>query len=131
MAQKNEKVSFGQRWSKARPTKKVLFWYCVACIVLTMIIGFTWGGWVRGGTAQRMAEEMAEKAVVDRLAPICVEQFNQDPDKDKKLEELKEISSYDRGEYVEKQGWATMLGEKEPDSKVADECARRLVELEK
>jgi hypothetical protein len=78
-----------------------------------------------------MAEEMAEKAVVDRLAPICVEQFNQDPDKDKKLKELKEKSSYDRGEYVEKQGWATMLGEKEPDSKVADECAKRIVELEK
>jgi hypothetical protein len=131
MAQNKEKASFGQRWSKARPTKKVLFWYCVACIVLTMIIGFTWGGWVRGGTAQRMAEEMSEKAVVDRLAPICVEQFNQDPDKDKKLKELKELSSYDRDEYVEKQGWATMLGEKEPDNKVADECARRIVELEK
>jgi len=128
MAQKNEKVSFGQRWSKARPTKKVLFWSCVACIVLTMIIGFTWGGWVRGGTAQRMAEEMSEKAVVDRLAPICVEQFNQDPDKDKKLKELKELSSYDRDEYVEKQGWATMPGEKEADSEVAEECAKLLMQ---
>jgi hypothetical protein len=78
-----------------------------------------------------MAEEMADEAVIDRLAPICVAQFNQDPEKDKKLQELKEISSYQRGDYVKKQGWATIPGEKEPDSEVANECAKRLVELEK
>ena len=110
---------------------KPFVWGLVVSAVLTMIIGFTFGGWVTGGTAQEMAEEMAEKAVVDRLAPICVTQFNQDPEKDKKLQELKEISSYQRGDYVEKQGWATMPGEKEPDSEVANECAKRLVELEK
>ena len=110
---------------------KPFVWGLVVSAVLTMIIGFGFGGWVTGGTAQEMAGEMAEKAVVDRLAPICVVQFNQDPEKDKKLQELKEISSYQRGDYVEKQGWATMPGEKEPDSEVANECAKRLVELEK
>ena len=110
---------------------KPFVWGLVVSAILTMIIGFSWGGWVTGGTAQKTAEETADKAVVDRLAPICVTQFNQDPEKDKKLQELKEISSYQRGDYVEKQGWATMPGEKEPDSEVADECAKRLVELEK
>ena len=110
---------------------KPFVWGLVVSAILTMIIGFSWGGWVTGGTAHKTAEEMADKAVVDRLAPICVTQFNQDPEKDKKLQELKEISSYQRGDYVEKQGWATMPGEKEPDSEVADECAKRLVELEK
>ncbi len=110
---------------------KPFVWGLVVSAVLTMIIGFAFGGWVTGGTAQRMAKEMADEAVIDRLAPICVTQFNQDPEKDKKLQELKEISSYQRGDYVEKQGWATMPGEKEPDSKVADECAIRLVKLEK
>ena len=110
---------------------KPFVWGLVVSAVLTMIIGFAFGGWVTGGTAQRMAEEMADEAVIDRLAPICVTQFNQDPEKDKKLQELKEISSYQRGDYVEKQGWATMPGEKEPDSNVANECAKRLVELEK
>jgi hypothetical protein len=28
---------------------------------------------------------------------------------------------------VKKSGWATMPGDKEPDEKVADECARGLV----
>ena len=110
---------------------KPFVWGLVVSAVLTMIIGFGFGGWVTGGTAQRIAKEMADEAVIDRLAPICVTQFNQDPEKDKKLQELKEISSYQRGDYVEKQGWATMPGEKEPDSEVANECAKRLVELEK
>jgi alpha/beta superfamily hydrolase len=110
---------------------KPFVWGLVVSAVLTMIIGFAFGGWVTGGTAQEMAEEMADEAVIDRLAPICVVQFNQDPEKDRKLKELKEKSSWDRKDYVEKQGWATMPGEKEPDSNVADECARRLVELEK
>ena len=110
---------------------KPFVWGLVVSAVLTMIIGFAFGGWVTGGTAQEMAKEMADEAVIDRLAPICVVQFNQDPEKDRKLKELKEKSSWDRKDYVEKQGWATMPGEKEPDSNVADECARRLVELEK
>ena len=129
MVQNKEKVSFGQRLRAAQPSQKVLVWSCVACIVLTMIIGFSLGGWVTGGTAQKMAEEMAGKAVVDRLAAICVVQFKQDPEKDKKLKELKEKSSWDQGDYVQKQGWATMPGEKTPDREVADECAKLLMKI--
>ena len=110
--------------------KPVLLGMGIGAIVLLIVI-FS-AGWVTtSGSAQNKAEEMAEEAVVDRLAPICVVQFLQDPEKDKKLKELKDTSSWQRGDYVIKQGWATMPGEKEPDSKVADECARRLVELEK
>ena len=119
-------VSLGQKWSGAQPTKTVVFWLCVASVVVTMIIGFTWGGWVTGGTAREMAKVMAEDAVARRLASICVVRFEQDPGKDQKLKELKEMSTWQRGDYVKKQGWATMPGEKEPDSKVADECAKLL-----
>ncbi len=76
-----------------------------------------------------MAEELAQKAVVARLAPICVEQYNQVSEKDEKLKELKETNSWQRDDYVEKQGWATMPGEKEAGSKVAGKCAELLVEL--
>jgi hypothetical protein len=129
MAQSKEKESLGQRWSNLRPTKQVLFWFCVGSVVGALIIGFGWGGWVTGGSARDMAVQSGKDAVVQRLAPICVYQFNQDPEKDQKLTELKESSSYQRGDYVEKQGWATMPGETEPDSKVADECAKRLMEI--
>ncbi len=129
MAQNKEKESSGKGLSKAQPSLKVLIWSCVACIVLTMIIGFTLGGWVTGGTAQDMAEESAEKAVVDRLAAICIAQFKQDPEKDKKLEELEKTDSWERGSYVEKQDWATMPGKKEPNRKVAEKCAKLLMKI--
>jgi hypothetical protein len=116
-------VSLGQRWSEARPTKSVVFFSWVACVVVTMIIGFTWGGWVRGSTARSMADD----SIVMRLAPICVVQFNRDPRKDQKLVELKETSTWQGGDYVMKQGWATMPGETEPASRVADECAKLLM----
>jgi hypothetical protein len=110
---------------------KPFVWGLVVGAIVLLIVIF-WTGWVvTSGSAQTKAEEMAEKAVVDRLAPICVKRFLKHTNKEARLKELKEIDSWKRGEFVQKQGWATMPGEKEPDSKVADECARRLVELEK
>ena len=51
MEQSQQKLSLARRWSDARPTKTVVFWSCVATKVVTMVVGFTWGGWVTGGTA--------------------------------------------------------------------------------
>jgi hypothetical protein len=121
------KLSLRQRWDEARPTKTIVFWSWVASVVLTMIIGFAWGGWVTGGTARSMAETMAEEAVVKRLAPMCVVQFKRGPGNEQKLQELAKTESWQRSEYVEKQGWATMPGEDKADSKVASECARLLM----
>jgi len=121
------KLSLGQRWTNVQPTKTMAFWSCMASIVLTMIVGFAWGGWVTGGTAQKLAETLADNAVVNRLAPICVVQFNQDPGKAQKLTELKGTDSWQRDGYVEKQGWATMPGEAKTDRNVAEACAKLLL----
>ncbi|MBI2529181.1 MAG: hypothetical protein HYY95_05350 [Candidatus Rokubacteria bacterium] len=118
------KASLGQRWSDARPTKAVVFWGCVASVIATMTVGFAWGGWVTQSTAQRMVDVKVEDALVSRLAPMCVVQVSQDPKKDQKLVELKQISSWEQGEYVKKQGWATMPGEREPEGRIAEACAR-------
>ena len=126
-AAQNRKVSFKEWWRDARPTKTVVFWSWIGSVVLTMIIGFAWGGWVTGGTARSMAQTIAEEAVLKRLAPMCVVQFKQAPGKDQKLEELGKTESWQRSAYVEKQGWATMPGEEKPDSRVAEECARLLM----
>ena len=48
-----------QRWQAYHPSKAALFWSCVGCVVVALIIGFTWGGWVTGGTATKMAEKAA------------------------------------------------------------------------
>jgi hypothetical protein len=120
--------SFSDKWQEARPSKTAFFWACVASAVVTMIIGFTWGGWVRGATAQSIAEGRAEDAVAQRLAHICVFQSHQDAARDQKLKELKALSAYDRESYVEKQGWAKMPGEQDTDTKVAEDCAGLLTQ---
>jgi hypothetical protein len=108
---------------------KPFLWGVAVGVVVLLIVIFS-AGWVTTtGSAKAKAEEMAEQAVIDRLADICVAQFKQDPGKDRKLEEMKKESTWQQGDYVEKQGWATMPGSKSPDPEVADECAERILEL--
>ena len=94
---------------------KSFFWNAIVGAILISIVGFNWWGWVLESTAQLEATQSAEKSVNDRLAKICVYQFGKDPEKDLKLKELKEKSSWNRGDYLKNQGWATMPGEEEPD----------------
>ena len=119
------KPSYGDQWDNARATKKVVFGFAVAAIVLTIIVGFNLGGWVTGSAAKTMSSD----AVVQRMSSICVAQFNQDPGKVQKFTELKELRAYRRDDYVQEQGWATIPGEDKPDRKVADACATQLMEI--
>jgi len=119
------KPSYGDRWDNAKASKKVVFGFAVAAIVLTIIVGFNLGGWVTGATAKTMSSD----AVVQRLSSICVAQYNEDLGKIQKLRELNEESSYRRDDYVAEQGWATMPGEDKPDRGVAAECAKLLVQI--
>jgi len=125
----DKKPSVKERWRKAQPTKMILFWACLASIVLTMVVGFTWGGWVSAGSAQKAAETMAQDAVVQRLIPICVDQFNADPDKLLKLDEMNAMTSSKGVQFVKDQGWATISGEETPDRKVANACTKLLLEM--
>jgi hypothetical protein len=70
---------------------------------------------------------MALETVVQRLAPICVVQSGRDPAKAQQLVALKEESMWQRSVYVEKKGWATMPGEQDPDSRVAQACTTLLM----
>ena len=124
-----EKPSMRQRWNEARLKKMTVFWLCLASVVVALIIGFTWGGWMTGGAAQKAADAMARDAVIDRLAPICVAQFNQDPDSITKLDELNGMTSSQRAKFVQDQGWATITGMEKPDRKVADACTKLLLEM--
>ncbi len=110
---------------------KLGFWSAVGGAILTAIVGFNWGGWVTSGTASVMAKEIAENAVAKRFTPICLAQANRDPNKEQKLKEFKAKDSWDGQKYVEAQGWATLPGEEKPDSKVAEGCAKQLMESTK
>src|SRR3546814_16338702 len=67
--------NFGQRWRNLQPSKTVLFWSCIVCIALTMLLGFTWGGWMTRSTAPKMAEATTERARAELAAAFCVERF--------------------------------------------------------
>ena len=123
---REEKVSYRNWLKNVKATKTAVFWIVILVIILTIIVGFNWGGWVTGGTADRSAVSSAQDAVTERLSLICVGQFNQDPQKAEKLIELKAVSSYQQATYVNEQGWATMPGEEKAERKVADACARLL-----
>jgi hypothetical protein len=118
-----------ERWDRTKPTKTITFWLVIGAVILTLILGFAKGGWVTPSNAQRMAETAAQGAVVERLAPICVTQFNADPERAVKLEEMKELSPVQRATYIKTEGWATMPGETAPDNRVATECARQIALL--
>ena len=100
----------------------------VGAIVLLIII-FAMGWVVTRGSAGEQSEKMAEEAVLSKLVPICVTQFQQDPNKEERLKELNELDSWKRREYVEKQGWATMPGSKAPEENISDKCAEQILAI--
>ena len=103
-------------------------WGVVIGSVLTMIVGFGWGGWTTSGTATRNAREQADSAVTAALVPVCVAQSKADQASAKKLSELRAMSSsYEQQEFVTKAGWATVPGSAEPSRELADACASTLM----
>src|SRR6516164_6477818 len=57
------------------PWFKPAAWGVVVGAIGTMIIGFSWLGWTLGSTAERLAVERANSAVVVALTPSCVARF--------------------------------------------------------
>jgi hypothetical protein len=112
------------------PNIKPFVWGMVVGSVLLLMVIFSTGLVMTSSSAKLKAQIIAKDAVLSRLAPIAVAQFMQDPNGEERLKEMKKLRILQRGDYVKEQGWATMPGEKEPDSQVAYECARRIVELE-
>jgi hypothetical protein len=97
--------------------------------VATMVIGFSWGGWVTGGTADKVAAERANTAVLAALTPICVEKFLQNSDAKANLASLQKISStWEQGQYLEKGGWATPPGATSSDYQLGRACAEKLAQ---
>ena len=98
-------------------------WGLIVGTVITMIIGFGWGGWTTAATTQKISDE----AVLASQAAICVAQFMQQPNHQEKLKELAELDSWKRAEYIEKGGWDRMPGQEEkPHYTVSRACAAGL-----
>jgi len=94
-------------------------------------VGFNWGGWVTGGSVEKLAGARADAAIVSSLTPICVARFRASDKAPANFAALKEIKiSWEQADYVGKGGWATMPGSTaEPNREVATACAEALGKL--
>ena len=111
---------------KFHPGVKPALWGAVAGAVAISVVGFSSMGWMLGGTAERLAADRAESAVVDVLAPICVEKFQQQADCGDQADRIQEGASWDQRALIEKGGWATTPGTEKTNSAVARACAEKL-----
>ena len=115
---------------KIHPGVKPAVWGAVAGAVAFAVVGFSSLGWTLGSTAEKMATQRGEAAVVAVLSPICVEKFQQQTDAAAKLVAFNKISSsWDRRSLIEKGGWATVPGADKPNSAVVSACAEKLGSL--
>ena len=89
--------------------------------VATMIVGFSWGGWSLGSTADKMAKEQSNLAVVAALAPVCAEKFRAQPDAAAKTAALSKVDSWKRAEEFSKE-WVILPGETYPSSSLVAAC---------
>jgi hypothetical protein len=89
--------------------------------VATMFVGFYWGGWSLGSTADKMAKERSDLAVIAALAPVCAEKFRAQPDAEAKKVALSKVDSWKRRDEFPKE-FITIPGESYPNSALADAC---------
>lgn len=99
-------------------------------IFATVVIGFSWGGWMLGSTAEKQTAEGAKNAVVAVLAPICADKFQKGNDAAANLVDLKKEAGYNQTSFVEKGGWAILPGNDKAGDGVAKACAVILNNME-
>jgi hypothetical protein len=101
-------------------------WGGVVGAVAIMVLGFWQMGWVMGSTADRMATERANSAVVAVLVPFCVAKAEHDPDQTKLAKVKAEQSGWTRSQLVSDSGWATQPGATTPTTGLASACSDKL-----
>ncbi|NLS07977.1 hypothetical protein HGP14_32690 [Rhizobium sp. P32RR-XVIII] len=121
--------TFTIRWRNYKPTKTLWVWSMIGVSVLTMVLGFTMGGWTTGGRASVMASNAAKQATSELVASMCVQNFVTGTDAAKNLAALKETSSWQRNDFIEKGGWMTIAGLDEKVDGAADLCAETLADM--
>ena len=113
--QQGQKRTLSQRFDDYQASKTVLFWACAGSVIAATIVGFSWGGWTTGGSAQEMAEDSAAQARQELAAVVCVDRFMAAPDAGVQLTALHEMTSARaQGKFVEDGGWAMIVPASSP-----------------
>ena len=94
--------------------------------IATIFVGFFWGGWSLGSSANKMAHERSELAVIAALAPVCADKFRMLPDAEAKKAALSKVESWKRRDEFPKE-FVTLPGESSPSSALVDACYTLLI----
>ena len=94
--------------------------------VATIVVGFSWGGWSLGSTADKMAKEQSNLAVVAALAPVCADKFRGQPDAAAKTVALSKVDSWKRAEEFPR-SLVTLPGETYSSSALVAACYALLI----
>ena len=102
-------------------TKPGLYGAAAGAVAIS-ILGFSWGGWMTGGNADKMAEQMAADEVTLAMVPVCMNLSDADPERTTKLATVQEASGYSRRKAMMDTGWATLPGADAPSRDLAEAC---------
>ena len=122
---KREDEKARQREARSRRIKDI-GWTAALASVITVIV-VTSLGWLTTQGVVEQAREEGKKELVALRASICLVNFRQMPNVEKKLTEFKALSWNERDtatrKFVTDEGLATMLGENEPVPGAVERCA--------
>lgn len=116
-----------QRLEDYRPSKSLYAWSCIGCIIGTLIVGFTWGGWMTARSAQEKADKAASSARAELAAAMCVNRFETAADVEAQLALLKKTDGWDQSSFIRKGGWTIAPDTKEAVTGAATLCAEQLM----
>ncbi|NND48860.1 MAG: hypothetical protein HKN60_01265 [Rhizobiales bacterium] len=86
-------------------------------------------GWaVPKGTAEQMAKDEANKAVVEEFAKICLAQYEASPDIESHNARLKESEVYQQRDYIAKRKFSVMPGSTNVFRETTDRCNELITE---
>lgn len=91
--------------------------------VAATFAGFYFGGWMLRSTAETMANQKSEHAVIVALAPVCAEKFGALPDVAAKKVALMKAESWKRRDEFPKE-WVTLPGESYVSSDLVAACSK-------
>jgi hypothetical protein len=113
--QRGQKRTLSQRFDDYQASKTGVFWACAGSVIAAIVVGFSWGGWVTGGTAQEMAKDSAAQARQQLAAVVCVDRFMAAPNARVQLTALQEITTpRAQSKFVEDGAWAIVVPASSP-----------------
>ena len=113
------------------PTKAALGWTAAGASVLTIVAGFTIGGWVTGGGAERMVQEARVGGQAELAAAVCAANFRDAPTALEKQAELASMTTMRQRQFVLAQPWGQVPGAEGAVGRSAAEiCARMITQMD-